>query len=1015
MLSSALLVVLVTSVVALPSGSVGHLRERQLTAPPLNDFLDWYRPTNISNWEENGWRLTTSTFIPNAFQTQPYVANGYHGSRIPAEGMGYWKILNETGTTQPLNGWPLDNARQTVATISGFWDYQRNTTRTNFPELLEKGGESVISAIPTWSTIYVSTPDGKYTYSPGVDSEQVVEFYQSLSIKHGTLETKVKWVPEAGQPGYELKFTVIAHRERINLGMMKLEITPEADTDLLITDILDGEGAQRTDFQAKGFENNDLIWTSVRPNGIDYVTAFEYSQLDFGVSSKQGLVKEDTRQNAGYRDYVSKANSTISQEYVAEASKGETITVYKYVGISSSDAFPTDAQAVALNAALNAKKTGWGNLVEEHEEAWEALWEDGDVIIHGDQEMMIAVRASLFHLLSNVRSGDEGREIGDNSISVGGLSSDSYAGLVFWDADLWMLPGLLAIHPTYASAINNYRFRLLPQAEENAKDYNLSGAVYPWTSSRFGNCTGTGPCVDYEYHLNNDIALVQWHEFLTTGNFTWLKTQGWPIISAIADMWSTRVLKSNQSGEDGLEYGMYVVHNMTDPDEYANHVDNGAFTNAGVKVIMGIAQQAAQLLGITPPAKWADIENNMFIPYNSQAGLIPEFANMNGSVQIKQADVVLINYPLEFRLNESQALHDLDFYAKAQSADGPAMTWAIFAIDAANLSPAGCATYTYLLYASQPYLRAPYYQFSEQIIDDIYVNGDTNPAFTFLTGHGGFLQVPIHGFLGYRPRIDALYLDPTIPPQLEGVEVKGLKSRGAVYNVYVGRENTTITRVAGKQFKSGEKSQYQLDNNDTAIVRIAAGNEMAGDWKLDVGKTLVVSTRRPDLNGTDLPGNIAQCKPAISDSLFVPGQFPLAAVDGSNSTTWQPATPAPASLTVDLGAIKAISGVSINWAMYPPQNFSVFVKDPISGVPEGFGREGLYHGNEDGWKLALQVDEVEISEPWNATEALVVKLRTGNVTVGIFDEAVEGRWVRLTMEGGGVGGNGGTVAQFGVL
>ena len=34
--------------------------------------------------------------------------------------------------------------------------------------------------------------------------------------------------------------------------------------------------------------------------------------------------------------------------------------------------------------------------------------------------------------------------IDTNSISVGGLASDSYAGLVFWDAEIWMQPGLAA-------------------------------------------------------------------------------------------------------------------------------------------------------------------------------------------------------------------------------------------------------------------------------------------------------------------------------------------------------------------------------------------------------------------------------------------------------------------------------------------------------------------------------------------------------------------------------------------
>lgn len=128
-----------------------------------------------------------------------------------------------------------------------------------------------------------------------------------------------------------------------------------------------------------------------------------------------------------------------------------------------------------------------------------------------------------------------------------------------------MLPGLLALHPDHAAAINNYRFRLLPQAFENAKVYDSPGAMYPWTSARFGNCTGTGPCADYQYHLNTDIALVQWHQFLSTGDYDWLRVRGWPVIKAITEMWAGRVKKSEEAGEDGLKAGMYVVLNMTDP------------------------------------------------------------------------------------------------------------------------------------------------------------------------------------------------------------------------------------------------------------------------------------------------------------------------------------------------------------------------------------------------------------------------------------------------------------------
>lgn len=36
------------------------------------------------------WELTTAEFVPNHDQSSPYVADGYFGQRLLAEGVGYW-------------------------------------------------------------------------------------------------------------------------------------------------------------------------------------------------------------------------------------------------------------------------------------------------------------------------------------------------------------------------------------------------------------------------------------------------------------------------------------------------------------------------------------------------------------------------------------------------------------------------------------------------------------------------------------------------------------------------------------------------------------------------------------------------------------------------------------------------------------------------------------------------------------------------------------------------------------
>lgn len=178
----------------------------------------------------------------------------------------------------------------------------------------------------------------------------------------------------------------------------------------------------------------------------------------------------------------------------------------------------------------------------------------------------------------------------------------------------------------------------------NARLNNSSGALYPWTGyvcfdlpfknrARFGNCTGIGPCVDYEFHINNDIALAQWQYFLATGNETWLSIRGFPIIKAIAEMWvsNTRRIRFNAS-----DVYLYETFNMTDPDEYANFRNNGAYTNAGIKVVMAAAIEAAHVLNETIPTEWTDIMNKIDIPENPTSGIILEYAGFNATTIVKQ-------------------------------------------------------------------------------------------------------------------------------------------------------------------------------------------------------------------------------------------------------------------------------------------------------------------------------------------------------------------------------------------
>ncbi len=137
--------------------------------------------------------------------------------------------------------------------------------------------------------------------------------------------------------------------------------------------------------------------------------------------------------------------------------------------------------------------------------------------------------------------------------------------------------------------------------------------------------------------LLHDVALAAWNYYCVTQDKNWLREKGWPILKATADFWASRVERNGP--------GKYDIKNVVAADEWAENVDNNAFTNAAAKANLQHATDAAKLLGIAADADWMNVANN--IPILKMAdGVTKEHATYNGE-GIKQADVNLLAYPLK--------------------------------------------------------------------------------------------------------------------------------------------------------------------------------------------------------------------------------------------------------------------------------------------------------------------------------------------------------------------------------
>ncbi len=75
------------------------------------------------------------------------------------------------------------------------------------------------------------------------------------------------------------------------------------------------------------------------------------------------------------------------------------------------------------------------------------------------------------------------------------------------------------------------------------------------------------------------------------------------------------------------------------------------------------ANQFRQMFGLAANATWTDQAANIFISRDAGANIIDEYTGMNGSIAVKQADVVLNAFPLAFMQNYTaqDALNDLDY------------------------------------------------------------------------------------------------------------------------------------------------------------------------------------------------------------------------------------------------------------------------------------------------------------------------------------------------------------------
>ena len=215
------------------------------------------------------------------------------------------------------------------------------------------------------------------------------------------------------------------------------------------------------------------------------------------------------------------------------------------------------------------------------------------------------------------------------------------------------------------------------------------------------------------------------------------------------------------------------------------------------------------------PSNWSTIAEKMYIPYDPKRHFHPEYELYNLSTQVKQADVILMGFPLMFNMSSDVRKNDLEIYEPRTNPEGPAMTKSMFAINWLDVGEDEKAIKSF----KKGYANAqePFKVWTE--------TADGGGVVNFITGAGGFLQSVLFGYGGLRLREKQLQFNPRLPPDTTRLSLTGVD--------YLG--NSIDFRIeSNKSLISVTSRQQSLPVLQATVV------SSQRTFRLDVGRTVSV-------------------------------------------------------------------------------------------------------------------------------------------------------------------------------
>ncbi len=666
---------------------------------------------------------------------------------------------------------------------------------------------------PMWTDVSIWSENQKFSLS----TCKALSHEQTLDLKKGVLHRLTTFKNPSGQIlTLETQRLVFTHN--IHLGCMMVKVTPRNFSGIIrVIGGLNGDvsnrgyfaGERRKHLQLERIErgrNFMYIEMKTRERGIRVSEAASWKL----VSPPFQTHKWEPR------IYGEKFTSEIS----LDVRQGESY-VFEKLAVVATNRELADKEMFrgSICKLKNFVRRGAVAEVTAHLKAFEAKWQQADIVIQGDREAQHALRYNIYQLLIN------GPPISATSIGAKFLSSEGYLGHVFWDTEIFMLPFYIYNFPEIARNMLLYRYNTLEGAKKNALKSGCKGAKYAWESATTGEdvtprfasklertirliYTGTE-----EDHIVSDVIYGVEKYFRATGDEQFFVDYGLEMVFLTARFWASRVVAVG---------GHYEIRCVIGPDEFHEHVNNNVYTNFMVKWHLALAVLLFNYMGRNHPkllddlvdkislqneeiSEWMEISRKLKLLYDPQTKLFEQFdgyfslrdyrikgfdrkghpmlprginyRNIQSTQLIKQADVLsmMLLFPLAF--SKEQKAINYDYYEK-RTAHKSSLSHCIYAMTGL---------------AAGKHARA-YDYFMKTALFDLKNLHENTALGIHAAAVGGTWQTVVYGFGGLSIKSDRLVLNPWLPKKWESLSFKvQWRARSVDITVYHDRVSVLIT------------------------------------------------------------------------------------------------------------------------------------------------------------------------------------------------------------------------------